>query len=77
MLKLPMHEEVEQYKKSCEKCLEKSLMKENVQHWEEMIRQCERLLELYRERKMSWTDWEKMKEIAELNRYERKVGIEM
>lgn len=73
MLKLSMPEEVAEYKISCEKSIAEAPTPENAYYWRKRADECERLLKLFREMKMAWNDWARMKEIAELNREEREM----
>lgn len=71
MLKLSMIEEVEEYKIGCEKSIKEAPTLDNALYWQERLQECETLLTLFREMKMHWNDWARMKQIADLNRMER------
>lgn len=74
MLKLSMVEEVEEYAKKCLDCLKEAPTPENAFYWQEMANECKTLLNLFKEMKMAWSDWARMKQIAELNREVRSIG---
>lgn len=75
MLKLTMPEEVAEYKTRCERFITDAPTIENALYWKERANECETLLTLFKEMKMCWSDWAKMKQIAELNREERTMAI--
>ena len=73
MLKLSMVEEVEEYKVSCADCIAEADTSKNALYWKARYDECEMLLTLFKEMKMSWYDWARMKQIANLNREEREL----
>ena len=75
MLKLSMVEETEEYAKRCLTYLKEAESTENAEYWLERVNECKTLLTLFNEMKMVWSDWARMKQIAELNREERAMGV--
>jgi hypothetical protein len=74
MLKLSMVEEVEEYAGKCLTYIKEAESTENAEYWLEMHQECKTLLNLFREMKMCWIDWARMKQIATLNREVRSMG---
>lgn len=74
MLKLTMPEEVEEYATKCLMYLKEAENTENAEYWLERVNECRMLIRLFKEMKMVWSDWARMKQIAELNREERTMG---
>ena len=68
-----MYEEIIEYRDRCKKYSETAPTPENSLYWKERFEECETLLKLYREKKMHWGDWERMKAMADLNRMDRDV----
>ena len=68
MLKLTMPEEVKQYKVVCADCIAQADTSEAALYWKSMLDECEMLLILFKEMKMTWFDWARMKQIADINR---------
>lgn len=75
MLKMSLPEEVEAYKNECEKFIKEAETPENAAYWQKQAEECKELLTLFREMKMVWSDWARMKLIAELNRQGRINGF--
>ena len=75
MLKLSMVEETEEYAKRCLTYIKEAESTENAEYWLERVNECRTLLRLFKEHKMYWSDWARMKEIAELNREDRAMGV--
>lgn len=73
MLKLSMCEEVVEYKSKCEKNIKKAPTPQNAHYWQEKAEDCKRIIMLFNEMKMTWSDWAEMKKIADLNREERQI----
>ena len=73
-----MIEEIEELKKIALKTIEKfgeiELLKNT---WQVTLYECEMLLQLFKENKMVWSDWAKMKELAkqmrEIRAFEQKI----
>ena len=73
MLKLSMPEEVKQYKVVCADNIAQADTSEAALYWRRMFDECEMLLNLFKEMKMTWFDWSRMKQIADINRELREV----
>ena len=73
MLKLSMPEEVEQYRQRCFNNVKEATDFENAEYWFKRALECKSLLSLFYEKRMTWNDWARMKQIAELNREEREI----
>lgn len=68
MLKLSMPEEVQEYKVVCADNIAQADTSEAALYWRSMFDECEMLLNLFKEMKMTWCDWSRMKQIADINR---------
>lgn len=75
MFKLSMVEEVEEYAQKCLEYLKEAPTPENASYWQERANECETLLNLFKEMKMAWSDWARMKQIAQVNREDREMGV--
>jgi hypothetical protein len=75
MLKLSMVEEVEEYATKCLEYLKEAENTENAEYWLKMHQECKTLVALVRECKMRFSDMARMKQIAQVNREDREMGV--
>jgi hypothetical protein len=79
MYNLPLKEELEEYLKRCEVYYLCELQDNNehtANFYYTKIQECKNLLTLYNERKLSLSDWQEIKKIAEINRMNRVMNNE-